>query len=1035
MKKLLLVSLCFLLLSMTQVFAQNRTVTGTVTSKDDGQPMPGVTVRVKGSTVGSQTNAAGKFSVSVPAGTKALEFYFIGFLRTEIAIPGNNTMFVALSSDTRQLGEVVVSAGGLSVKRGQQGYASTTLKPELITQSKAINVGSALSGKVAGLQVNTVSSGVNPTVRLVLRGNRSLLGNNQALIVLDNIIVPNAILGNINPEDIDDIQVLNGPGAAALYGSDASNGALVITTKKGKNGSTVVRVSNTTSLEKVSFYPKLQNQFGSGSNNDIQAYIPYENQQYGPRFDGVVRPVGRVLEDGTQQMLPYSPTDSKNDFWDTGVTNQTDFSISQGDEKSTLYVAGQYVKQSGTTPGDKYNRFSLRVNGTKELVNRVSVNYNVNYVQNRYDVTTQTASMYDQILQTPGEIRLTDYSDWQNNKFANPNGYYNEYYMNPYYTKDNNRQNVRNDYLLGKAEIKYRPIDALSIIARGGITTSNQSYKAFTNKFVFTPFTKNAATSYKKNDIAGGVTDGSSYSTQLVGDLLATYIKSVKDFTFNLTVGGQIRNNVDNAQTISATGLVQQGVYNVAQRFTPSPDGGQSIGIRHQLGVYGDFKIGYKDYLTLDVTGRNDWLSVLAPKNRSFFYPSANVAFIPTNAFEELKESKVINSLKIRASISKVGQANIGAYSLVPIYVQAAGYPYSSGPGYSVDNRLISPDLKPEITKSFEAGFDADFLNSRITTSFTFYKSQTTNQTVPTGVSNATGFTSFLVNAGQVDNTGIESTVSFVPVKTISGFQLTVGANFTYNNNKVVSISKDLDILALSTGGTAQTYAIKGMSYPVIRGTDYARDPQGRVIVDPVTGYPSAAAQPVILGNSSPKDRLGLNIEFKYKSFRLAGLAEFRGGFSIYNNAASGYDFSGSSLRSVQYNRERFVFPNSSYLNPAGQYVANTNIMVADGGAGFFADNNRNLGIASNYVYSGNSWKIREISLSYDIPGSLLGNRKYVKSATISVQGRNLFLWVPKQNMYTDPEYNFTDGNAIGITTLDQTPPTRYFGATLSLTL
>lgn len=1028
--------MCFLLLCLTQVYAQNRTVKGTVTSKDDGQPMPGVTVRVKGSNAGTQTDAAGKFSLSVPGGTKALEFYFIGYVRTENAIPGNNTMYVALSSDTRQLTEVVVSAGGLSVKRGQQGYASTTVKPELLTQSKAINVGSALSGKVAGLQVNTVSSGVNPTVRLVLRGNRSLLGNNQALIVLDNIIVPNAILGNINPEDIEDIQVLNGPGAAALYGSDASNGALIITTKKGKAGNTVVRVSNTTSLEKISFYPKLQNEFGSGSNNNIQAYIPFENQQYGPRFDGVVRPVGRVLENGHQQMLPYSATDSKNDFWDTGVTNQTDFSLSQGDDKSSLYVAGQYVDQSGTTPGDKYNRFSLRVNGTKDLGNRVTVNYNANYVQNRYDVTTQTASMYDQILQTPGEIRLTDYKDWRNNEFANPNGYYNEYYPNPYYTKDNNRQNVRNDYLVGKLELKYRPIDALSIVARTGITTSNQSYKAFTNKFVLTPFTKAAATSVKANDIPGSVTDGSSYSTQLTADLFANYIKAVNDFTFNLTAGGSLRNNVDNGQTTAATGLVQSNLFNVAQRYTPSVTGDQSIQVRHQLGVYADLKIGYKNYLTLDLTGRNDWLSVLAPKNRSFFYPSANVAFIPTNAFEDLKDGKVLNSLKLRASISKVGQANIGAYSLVPIFVQAAGYPFSSGPGYSVDNRLISPDLKPEITKSIEAGFDADFFNSRISTSVTYYKSQTTNQTVPTGVSNATGFTSFLTNTGQVDNTGIESSISLVPIKTISGFQLTVGANFTYNNNKVVSISKDLDILALSTGGSAQTYAIKGMAYPVIRGTDYARDPQGRVIVDPKTGYPSAAAQPVVLGNSSPKQRLGLNVEFKYKSFRLAGLAEYRGGFSIYNNAASGYDFSGSSARSVTFDRERFVFPNSSYLDTkTGQYVANTNITVADGGAGFFADNNRNMNIASNYVYNGASWKIREISLSYDLPGSVLGSQKYIKSATISVQGRNLFLWVPKQNMYTDPEYNFTDGNAIGITTLDQTPPTRYFGATLSVTL
>ncbi|MBK0379918.1 SusC/RagA family TonB-linked outer membrane protein [Mucilaginibacter segetis] len=1037
MKKLLLVSLCFLVLCITQVYAQNRTVTGTVVAREDGLAIPGVTVKVKNSTIGTQTDANGKFTLTVPADAKTLTVSFLGFQTSDFAIPSDGVVNAVLAKDTRQLNEVVVSAGGLNVQRREQGYASTTVKPEVLTQGKAINVGSALSGKVAGLQVNTVSSGVNPQVRLVLRGNRSLLGNNQALIVLDNVIVPNSILGNINPEDIEDIQVLNGPGAAALYGSDASNGALIITTKKGRRGEAVIKVGNTTSLEKISFYPKYQTGFGSGSNNDIQVYIPYENQQYGPAFDGVPRIIGRPLEDGSIQTVPYSATNSKNDFWDTGVTNQTDFSMSSGDEKSTLYLAAQYVDQKGTTPGDKYNRVSIRVNGTRDLGNKVSANYNVNYVQNRYDVTTQTGSMYDQILQTPGQVRLTDYADWQNNPFANPNGYYNEYYANPYYTKDNNRQNVRNDYLLGKAELKYRPIDALSFTGRIGITTSNQSYKSFTNKFVLTPYTKSIGTSGQKtNDIPGGVTDGSSYATQLTSDFLANYLNNFGDFKIDFTAGASLRNNVANAQTVSASGLVQSDLYNVDARYTPNVTGGQSFGTTRQLGVYGDLKVGYKDYLTLHVTGRNDWLSVLAPKNRSFFYPSADIAFIPTNVLEFMKDSHVLNSLKLRGTISKVGQANIGAYALNPIFVQASGYPFTSGPGYTLDSRLVSADLKPEITKGIEAGFDADFFDSRISASATYYKTNTTNQTVPTGVSNATGFSSFLTNTGRVDNQGIETSLTLVPVKTTTGLQITVGANYTYNDNKVVSISKDLDQLQLSTGGTAQVFAIKGEEYPVLKGVDYLRDDQGRVIVDPITGYPSADPTVKILGNTNPKHRLGLNAEVRYKSLRLSGLAEYRGGFVIYNNGASGYDFSGSSIRTTTYNRERFVFPNSSYLDAAtGEYVANNTVTVSDGGAGFFADNNRNMGIATNYIYNGASWKIREISLTYDLPKSLLGSQNTIKAASIGVQGRNLFLWTPSQNIYTDPEYNFTDGNAIGITTLGQTPPTRYFGATLSITL
>lgn len=1026
------------MLCITQVYAQNRTVTGTVVAREDGLPIPGATVVVKGTTVGTQSNTAGKFTLTVPASAKTLTISFLGSQALDIAIPASGVVNATLAADTRQLNEVVVSAGGLNVKRREQGYASTTVKPEVLTQGKAINVGSALSGKVAGLQVNTVSSGVNPTVRLVLRGNRSLLGNNQALIVLDNVIVPNAILGNINPEDIEDIQVLNGAGAAALYGSDASNGALIITTKKGKrNSAATVRVAQTTSAEKISFYPKYQTGFGSGSSNDIQDYIPFENQQYGPAFDGLPREIGKPIEDGRIQTVPYEATNSKNDFWDTGITNQTDFSVQNGDDKSSLFVSGQYVKQSGTTPGDKYNRVTLRVNGNRDLGNKVTVNYTANYVQNRFDVTTATAAMYDQILQTPGQIRLTDYKDWQNNPFASPNGYYNEYYANPYYTKDNQRQKVRNDYITGKVELKYSPLTQLNFTGRVGITTSNQSFKSTVNKFTLSPYRVSIGTSGQtRNNIPGGVTDGSSYSTQLVSDLLGNYVETYGDFKIDFTAGGSIRTNVDNGQTVSANGLLQRDLFNVAERNTPNVTGGQSSSTRRQLGLYGDLKVGYKDYLTLHVTGRNDWLSVLPVTTRSFFYPSVDVSFIPTNVIEFLKDNHTVNSIKLRGALSKVGQANIGAYNLVPIFTNASGYPYATGPGKSVGNQLISTQIGPEITKGFEVGFDADFLDSRITTSFTYYKTNTTDQTVSTGVSNATGFSSFLTNTGRLDNKGVETAVTFVPVKTTSGLQISIGGNYTYNNNKVISISSDLDQLQLNTGGTAQTFAIKGQAYPILRGVDYQRDPQGRVVINPTTGYPLQSAQQVLLGNTNPKHRLGLNAEVRYKSVRLSGLAEYRGGFVIYNNAASGYDFSGSSIRTTTFNRERFVFPNSSYLDATtGQYVANTNITVNDGGAGFFADNNNNLGVASNYIYNGASWKIRELALTWDLPKSILGTQKYIKAASIGVQGRNLFLFVPKQNIYTDPEFNFTDGNAIGITTLDQTPPTRYFGATVSITL
>jgi TonB-linked SusC/RagA family outer membrane protein len=928
----------------------------------------------------------------------------------------------------------VVSAGGLSVQKREQGYASTTVKAKELTQGKAINVASALSGKVAGLQVNTVGSGVNPTVRLVLRGNRSLLGNNQALIVIDNVIVPSAVLSSLNPEDIEDIQVLNGAGAAALYGSDASNGALLVTTKKGKKGQTQIRVANTTSLEQVSYNPKTQNEFGSGSNTDIQVYIPFENQQYGPRFDGSIVPIGRPLPDGSIQMIPYSANDGKSKFWETGITNQTDLSLSTGDDKSTFYLSGQYLTQNGTTPNDKYNRANIRANGTRKLADRINVTYSANYIQSRYNVTSQTGSVYDQLLQTPPQIDITKYKDWRNDIYANPNNYYNEYYPNPYFTIDNNRRNTRRDFFIGQTELKWNPLDYLSFTYRIGVTTQNDTYKDYVNKFVLDAYTKSIATAaVKRNDIPGFVEDGSSFSTQLNSDFLATFDKRYNKLNVTFTAGAGLRDNNGQNQTINATGLIQRDLLNVNQRYTSTTGGTEANTRRRQQSIYGDLKLSYDNYLTLHVTGRNDWLSVLAPENRSFFYPAADVSFIPTNLLESLKDSRILNSLKLRAGVSKVGQANIDPFALNAIFTQSNGYPFSSGPGYGLDGRVVSNSLKPEITKGWEVGFDADLIDNRVTASATYYSTQTTNQTVPAGVSSASGFSSYLVNTGRVDNHGIETSLSVIPLRTSTGWQLTLGANYTHVVNKVISISNDLNQLALSTGGNAQVYAIKGQSFPVLLGSDYNRDPQGRVIVDPVTGYPSVNPVQVNLGNTQPKDRLGANLELRYKTVRLSALAEYRGGYVIFNSTGS-FDFSGAGERTVFYDRERFVFPNSSYLDAAtGQYVANTNITVADGGNGFFADNNRNLNIASNYVTNAASWKIREIALQYDLPKSLFGNGKYVKGATIGIQGRNLFLFVPKSNIYTDPEYSFTDTNAIGINTLGQTPPTRYYGATVSL--
>ena len=1040
MKKILLLGLSLFLVS-AMAFAQGRKVSGIVTSGEDGEPIPGATVLVKGTSVGTATDIDGKYSLTIPADGSVLVFSFIGTTTQEINIGQQSVVDVVLQPDVQSLSEVVITgAAGIESRRVEMGYNATSIETRDVAQGRAANVAAGLTGKVAGMQINTTGSGVNPNVRVVLRGARSLTGNNEALIVVDNVIVPNTILGNLNPQDIQEITVLNGANAAALYGSAASNGALIIVTKKGKAGSTRVTVGHTINLETVSFYPEIQDEFGSGyAGGYPHEYVPYENQQYGPRFDGSMVEIGKPLEDGSIQTVPYSNSGAKNDFWETGVTNQTDLSISGGDENSTNFFSAQYLDNDGTTPGDNYTRASVRFNSSRKFNDKLSLNLSTNYVQNRYDITNATAGMFDQILQTPAHIPLTSYKDWRNDPFANPNGYYNEYYDNPYFSIDNQRQNSGNDYIVGNVELKYKPLQWLDFTYRVGISNRSFFEKSTIGKFTFSDYTKDISAA--KTDKAGGVTDRSGFNNQIISDFLINLKKPVgDDWFFNLLLGNQLRQNRYKRVTTQANGLVIPDLYNVSNRVGEAGVGEENYEAS-QIGVFAQFKTAYKDFLFVELTGRNDWVSTLSKDNRSFFYPAANVSFVASEAIPVLQNSTFFSQLKLRGGISQVGQVNLGnntdfgAYQLQPTFSPSSGFPYGGLSGYSLDNRLVAANLEPEITTSFEFGTDFILFNNKVNGSFTYYNSETENQTIPTGVAASTGFSSYLQNTGIVSNEGFETNLN-VTAFARNNFQINIGANYTFNDNKVVELSDDADRLAISSGGNAQVFAIEGETFPVLVGSVYNKDDQGRIIVDAQSGYPSVQTGQVTLGNTTPKHRLGVNTEFLYKGFRLYALAEYRGGYSILYDGGGSFDFSGSGITTTYFNRERFVIPNSSYEDPEnpGTYIENTNITVTDGGAGFWTDGSFRRNVAENYLVSGDYWKLREVAISYDFPASLMSRIGFIQGATITAQGRNLLIFTPKSNIYTDPDYNFNDGNAVGIVTLAATPPTRFFGGSITLT-
>ena len=1033
MRRILHVFLLLVFFAHT-VSAQEREIRGNVKSKQDGLPLPGVSVRVKGTKTAAQTAADGSFTISTTRPKPILIFSYLGFKTTEHSISSSN-ITIALEEDANQLNDVVITAGGIARQSRSLGYSTAKISGDDLNQVKVTNIANGLTGKVAGLQVNTINNGVDPGLRIILRGNRSLTGNNEALVVLDGVPVPSTVLATLNPEDIDNISVLKGANSAALYGSTASNGALIISTKRGSK-TPKITFTNSSQFENISFLPKFQDQFGSGSTNYTATYDPIENQQYGPAYDGKLVNLGEELEDGSIQQVTYeSRLGEKKKFFNTGSNIQNSASVSTGNETSNFYFSAQNSLIKGIIPKDKADRTTVRFNASKDL-GKFTIGANTAYTQNRKDYTT--AGIYWNIFNTSSFIPITDYKDWRNNKFANPNGYYNGYYGNPYFLIDNQRANARTDNFLGDVKLGLKATSWLSIDYRLGLNTRNFSSKSYTDKFTYTPYTL-ANTEGAKGNTAGSVRDSTNYVTRLNSDLFVNIHKDFNKVTNRLILGHNLQQSNSKFTSIGASQLNVPGVFNVNNRVGEL-SGSESNFKARSYSLFYDYTIGYNNYFFVHTTGRNDWTSILNSENWSYFYPSVDASLVLTDALPELS-GKVLNFAKIRAGYSKVGQVNLGlasdrfgAYSLDPTFSTAVGFPYGALTGLTVGNSLVDRNLKPEFTKSFEIGAELGLFTNLISIDASYYDQKTTNQTFLSSISNSTGYSTYLLNAGELSNKGFEADIKFSPFRNKTGVTWDFSFNYNYNDNKVVSLNGDATELSLSpSGGSsyAQVYAIKGQSYPTIKGTAYLRDSDGRIILN-AAGLPSKDPSLKEFGNTNPKHKFGFVSNVRYKGFDLGVVLDARTGYYVYNTIGENLDFTGSGERSTAYGRQPFLMPNSSVSDGNGNYVANTSVLTP-GGAEFWANTAYNRGIAENYVTKGNFLKVREISLSYTLPANLLAPLKYVKGATIGVFGRNLFTWVPKDNIYTDPEYSYTSGNAVGINTYDQAPPTRFVGGTISI--
>ncbi len=1030
-----------LMLFTALAFGQNRTITGTVID-EKGDALPGASVSIKGTRTGVSADNNGQFRILAKTGD-VLMVSGAGLEPTEATVGTGSTISISVKRLVIAGTEVVVTALGQTRQPKELGYSVTKVKAAELTQAKSVNLQSGLTGKVSGLNIQSINNGVFQDTRITLRGIRSLTGNNQPMLILDGVPISLGYLNSINPNDITDVTILKSASATAIYGPDGANGALVVTTKRGSRTKPQVSVGHTVQVEKVSYMPKLQNQFGSGSSVDplgYGVYDPIENQCYGDQFDGSLREIGRIGPDGSYYKVPYKalPNEKKR-FWATGLTNQTDVSFSTGD----FYLSVQNVLVQGIMPKDVNKRISVHMAGNKEY-NRFKAAYSVNYTKGNYDVTSGSSwgngrdyTVYWNLINTPQEIPITRFKNWRTDYWSSPDGYFNDYYSNPYFMVDNFRAVGRSEDIFGNFELNFKATNWLTLTYRLGATVSNATQKNRQEALVYGPYAKASGKAIAATgDINSGVADFSNSSSRINSEFFASIRKKFGKFDVNALIGQSFREDNSKNMNVNNGNLAFPTLFNVIGR-KGEPGVGESDFKSRLERFFGKISIGYNNWIFLEGTGSYDIDSRLAYyynydfDNINYFYPGASLSVLLSEAIPAIKSSKLISYLKLRGAYSKTGNVNLGAQSLENTYAIAPGFPFGTLSGYTSSNLLRLSKYQPEFVKNKEAGIEIGLLKNRINVEATVYSQDNSNQIVDVQYSGATGFTSARLNAAAFENKGLELDLRLTPLVKIRNVSIDVKANYTYQDNKVTKIIEGVDQLGIGNGN----YVIVGKPAYTFQLTDYVRDDQGRVIVSSTTGLPTV--DPVIksFGRTQPKHLIGLNLSVNWKDLTFSAVGDYRGGAQIYTgNLGTGMDFSGISKRSAQNARQPFIMPNSSYFDGT-KYVDNTNIYMISGGYNFWSQS-VNTSANTNYLVSGDFWKIREVSLSYNIPARWFGfTKNAIKGATFTLSGRNLFMFLPKTNEWTDPEFSNTTGNAQGISGLDNTPPTRIFGASLNIQL
>jgi TonB-linked SusC/RagA family outer membrane protein len=1030
MKKILLTCLAALCLLISgELMAQGRTVSGRVTSSDDGAALPGVNVVLKGTTTGTVTDFDGRYSLNVPETGGTLLFTFIGLTTQEIEIGTRSIIDVAMVQDAQQLSEVVVSAFGIPRQKEELTYATEKIDANKLTQGQQTTAAQGLAGKIAGLQINVQNNGVNPSSQILLRGLRSVTSNNSALIVIDGVMSTQSAFDDLNPNDIESIDVLKGANAAALYGSNAGNGVLIVTTKNGNasNRFTVGLTSNYT-IDEVAYMPEFQSKYGIGWAGH---YDPIENTNWGPRFDGVVRQIGPTFADGSFQAVKYAPIkDNLKDFYQQGSTFQNTVYASGGNKDSKFYLSVGNRRSNGIVPDDFYKRTTVRANASHKI-GKLELGVNSTFFQDNTDIVG--SSIGDQ--NRPLYIPLSSYKDWKNpQSYGYADNYYNAYYQNPYWAVGTNRDTDNSTRLQGNFFFNYDITPNITWSNIVGLNHYTNIGKEWRDRQEY-----DATLQPSHATVTSFVIDSEAKQVNYNGSsILRGDFKLSDDFTLKPLLGWQFIQNYSRSSSQRGNNLTIPGFYDISNR-TGELVASTSTSESRTVAVFGEISLGYRGMAHLNLTGRQDYVSTLKKGDNSYFYPSVGVNVVLSEAISAIRESRVINDMKISLSNATVYN-DLSPYAINERYLQTtsqgSAFPYPLGniSGFYLSTTAVDAGIKKEKLNTTELSAYIGMFNNRLSIDASVYKTNISDLIVYTTPSNASGSTSFLTNIGKVVNQGVEVTVGGTPV-VVGDFRWDLSVNYTSSESVVKEIRDDIEEIAIDAYSGYGTYAIKGERFPQIKASSYKRDPNGRVIVDAVSGNP-IEGDVIALGQTTPKHIVGVNNTFSWKGLSLSATIDYRTGHVYYEQGSDNMEFTGRSIASVSADRQNFVWPNSVIDNGDGTFTPNTNIQITGGEMIFWQNAYNN--IKENYVKDATALKLREVALNYTLPKHILGNSKVINKLTIGVVGRNLLTFLPEENRFADPEFNnYSEGNysanSIGVGGYLQSPPTRSYGFNLNI--